>query len=747
MALLVTWPFLRPPTARFGDDDLEYAIPFAHFVLGELAQGRVPSWNPATDGGLPLLAQQPWMGPLYPGLALFALLPDGWALSAGYALHALLYAAGIGALLRALGASRPSAWLVAAAVALGSDVAVAWNRGYLHHLVSVSWIAWPIAAFESARRGAPATRGAALGALALGLAFLGGHPVSALQGAWAFAIWSTVAILVDALREPRGDPPSTRLRAALRSAAVATAIGLGALAIAAAQLVPLREVASHGTLATEREWKPWDREMASPWRKVGYALPAWEAGHKGRDFVGVATVLLAAGGLGVVASRRPRGARQTAAGALRASVGDLLPAGVLLATFVALSFGPHAPLLRWAAVLVPPLGLISYPYFFAPGIHVALACLAAIGLDAPRDPRGARVGLAAFATAALLAGGAVFALRAEIAADPLDHDGLARSAIPAAASVLALLGVTVLHAAGRLDHARWRAITAVVVLAELASYRVRARVDKPPYDTAAYFHATDPLVRKLAEPGAGGRVWHVERTRPVGEWLLRRNGGLVLGYDEIARSARVGVSVYRDFVTPLGADVEWETALAASDRGDTAASTVLNLDAVRLAVLDELGVDRIVTDLTLGGPGASAFRADTEDASGRVRLHSRIGPAPVALDAASASPGGAVITSSARVAGRLAFEVEANHAVRVLVRQNPLPGWRATLDPGTPGARELEVTAAALVPALAVEVPSGRHRVEVRYAPPLWPALLSALAALGSLVLAIGGGRRSRHAW
>ena len=50
MALLVTWPFLRPPTARFGDDDLEYAIPFAHFVLGELAQGRVPSWNPSSRG-------------------------------------------------------------------------------------------------------------------------------------------------------------------------------------------------------------------------------------------------------------------------------------------------------------------------------------------------------------------------------------------------------------------------------------------------------------------------------------------------------------------------------------------------------------------------------------------------------------------------------------------------------------------------------------------------------------------------
>ena len=52
----------------------------------------------------------------------------------------------------------------------------------------------------------------------------------------------------------------------------------------AAQLVPLREVASHGTLATEREWKPWDREMASPWRKVGYALPAWEAVVLAQEF-------------------------------------------------------------------------------------------------------------------------------------------------------------------------------------------------------------------------------------------------------------------------------------------------------------------------------------------------------------------------------------------------------------------------------------------------------------------------------
>ncbi len=744
LALAVTWPFLRAPSARFGDDDLEYAIPFSRFVLGELAHGRVPLWNPATDGGMPLLAQQPWMGPLYPGLALFAVLPDGCALSAGYALHALIYAGGIAVLLRTLGASAPSAWLVAAVLGLSSDVAVTWNRGYLHHLVALSWVAWPIAALERARRGASAARSAALGALALGLSFLGGHPVSALQGALAFAIWSGAAVAVDLVTGGRDERSGSRARAGIRSAAVAGAIALGALGVAAAQLVPLRAVASDGTLATQREWKPWDREMASPWRKVGYLLPAWEAGHKGRDFVGVTTILLAAAGLAAVASRRTR--EVSGASSVAPTIADAVPGVALATAFGLLSFGPHAPFFGWAVALAPPLGMISYSYFFAPGIHVGLACLAAAGLDASLDRRAARRTLAALAVAALLAVGAVFGVRAELAADPLDHGGIARSAAPAALAASALFAVTALHALGRVERSRWLGLVSLVVIAELVGYRVSARADKPRYDTAAYFHADDPLVRELVAPGTKGRIWHVERTRPVGEWLLRRNGGLVLGYDEIARSSRVGVRTYRDFVAPLGADVEWETALAASDRGDRPGGAALEIDDARLAVLDGLGVDRIVTDLPLAGPGASAFEVDATDASGRVHLHSRVGPAPVALDAAGGDPSGAVATSSPIGAGRVSFEVQASHATRVLVRQNPLDGWRATLDPGSAGARELDVVPdAGGRPAFTVDVPAGRHRVDVWYRPPRWPFALSAVTAL--LAIAAAAWPRSRRAW
>lgn len=748
LALTVTWPFLRAPSARFGDDDLEYAVPFSHFVLAELHHGRVPLWNPATDGGLPLLAQQPWMGPLYPGLALYALLPAGWALSAGYALHALLYAAGIGMLARTLGASRPSAFVVAAVVGLGSDVAVAWNRGYLHHLVSVSWTAWPIVAFERARRGSPSGRSAALGALALGLSFLGGHPVSALQGALGFAIWCGAAIVCEALLSGHGMRELSRARAALRSAAIAAAIAVGALGVAAAQLAPLHTIAGQGTLAAEREWKPWDREMASPWRKVGYLLPRWETGHKGRDFVGLTTILLAAAGLAAGVARGAREGRDGPAGEGPFSFADVVPAFVLALGFTLLSLGPHAPFFGWACALAPPLGAVSYPYFFAPAVHVGLACLAALGLDATSGTRGPRVALTGFATAALIGVAAVVALRGAIAADPLDHDGLTRSALPALAATAAVFAVTALRAAGRLDHARWLAAVVVVALGELVSYRLAARVDKPRYDTAAYFHAGDPLVRQLAASASGGRVWHVERTRPVGDWLLRRNGGLVLGYDEIARSSRVGSRPYRDFVAPLGADVEWETALAASDRGDVPQRTTLDLDAARMAVLDGLGVDRIVTDLPLTGVGAVAFRAGTTDASGSIRLYERVGPASVALDAGGGDDRGAVVTSSGGGAGRIVFEVEATRAARVLVRQNPIAGWRATVRDGAPGAGELAVSAApGGVPALVVEVPAGRHQVEVRYRPPRWPFALSMIASLAAIGVVIVGSRRPSHPW
>ncbi len=748
LVVVVAWPFARAPRAQFGDDDLEYAVPFAHFVLGELAQGRWPTWNPATDGGLPLLAQQPWMGPIYPGLALFAVLDDGWALAAGYALHASLYAVGVFLLLRRVGFRRVSAWLPAAVLGLGSDVVVAWNRGYLHHLVSLSWIAWPILAFECGRLGERPRRAAALGAIALGLAFLGGHTVSALQTALAFALWAAVTLAGDAASVARRTDPAARARLR-RAFGVAGAIGIGALLLASVQLVPLRAVASTGTLPEQREWKPWDLEMANPWRKVGYFLPGWETGKKGRDFVGLTPWMLAA--LGVVARIRREGRRdggdQTSANPTldgRRNWAPLVTAGVMLS----LSAGSHAPFFGLASAIVPPLGVISYPYFFAPGIHLGLAWLAAWGLDALVAGAG-RWAVAALGGGIAAAVTAVWSLRERIAADPLDHHGLAASVPHTLPIVVAVTVAVVLVASRRVAAGRGAWLVVMLAVLEIVDYRLRARVDKPRYSTEAYFHANDPLVQRLATSTSLGRIWHVERTRAAGDWLLRRNGGLVLGYEEILRSSRVGSKRYAVWTEPLGSDVIWESALDVNDRAQRVASDASSLvvDETRLAILDALAVDSIVTDLVLTGSGARAFAPTGSDATGRVRLFQRVAGAAQRARIADAAEAGGTLIVRARHPGAFWLDVASERGATISLAENPLPGWRAALAGDGKGGRRLAVRAAeGDAPALEIDVSPGAHALTVEYSASPIPALVSGITALALAALALAR-ERSAGRW
>ncbi len=747
LVLAVAWPFARAPRAQFGDDDLEYAVPFAHFVLGELTHGRWPTWNPATDGGLPLLAQQPWMGPIYPGLALFAVLDDGWALAAGYALHASLYAVGVFLLLRCVGFRRASAWLAAAALGLGSDVAVAWNRGYLHHLVSLSWIAWPILAFECGRLGERPRRAAVLGAIALGLAFLGGHTVSALQTALAFGLWASVTLAGDVVSAARRTDPAASARL-LRALGVAVAIGFGALLLASVQLVPLRAVASTGTLPELREWKPWDLEMASPWRKVGYFLPGWETGRKGRDFVGLTPWMLAA--VGVVARiRRERrdGGDETSDSPTvdaRCNWAPLVTAGVMLS----LSAGAHAPFFGLASAIVPALGVISYPYFFAPGIHLGLAWLAAWGLDALEAGAGRWV-VAALGGGVAAAVTAVWSLRERIAADPLDHQGLIASVPHTLPIVVAVTMAVVLVASRRVAAGRGVWLLVMLAVLEIVDYRVRARVDKPRYSTEAYFHASDPLVQRLAGSTSLGRIWHVERTRFAGDWLLRRNGGLVLGYEEILRSSRVGSKRYAAWTEPLGSDVVWESALDVNDRAQrvTGGTPSLVVDERRLAILDALAVDRIVTDLVLTGGGAGAFAPTASDATGRVRLYQRVAGAAQRARLADAAEAGASLIVRGRRPGAFWLDVASERGATISLAENPLPGWGAALAGAAERGRRLAVRAAdGDAPSLEIDVPPGAHALTVEYSASPIPALVSGITALVLAALAMAR-ERSAGGW
>jgi hypothetical protein len=155
-------------------DVLTIHLPFKAFGAVELAEGRIPAFNPTWALGQPF-AGNPNALPFYPGNLLYLLLPFWSAFNLHYALHWLLAFFTMQALARELKLS-PAAALMAALTYAGSG----WLLSALtfYNLLAVAaW--WPLAIKGGVRGGRD---GVVIGGLACGLALLGGEPVTVVLG-------------------------------------------------------------------------------------------------------------------------------------------------------------------------------------------------------------------------------------------------------------------------------------------------------------------------------------------------------------------------------------------------------------------------------------------------------------------------------------------------------------------------------------------------------------------------------------
>jgi len=169
-------PALSDPVWQF--------VPWLVLARRELAEGRLPLWNPHQDCGVPLLgnAQSALASPLLlPPLVLG--VENGWNLS--LLLRLLVAGAGTFLWLRRAGRSPPASALGAVAFALSGPM-VAWLAH--PHTLTVAWAPWLLLALDRTQAD-PVARNAAGVALATGLVLAGGHPESALMLAMlAFAV-------------------------------------------------------------------------------------------------------------------------------------------------------------------------------------------------------------------------------------------------------------------------------------------------------------------------------------------------------------------------------------------------------------------------------------------------------------------------------------------------------------------------------------------------------------------------------
>jgi hypothetical protein len=177
-----------------GGDLVSFLFPTYRFAASELAQGRLPLWNPTLYGGAPFIGDIQ-AGFLYlPNLLLFLIAPkfDYGALPWLSVLH--LYWAGLGmyVLLRtlrwtAMPVNRSAALFGAVAFMFADPLFV--HVGNLNLIAVLSWLPWVLAAYaRSLARGG--LRWALLAALLLGVSTYAGHAQSTLYVGLALALYT-----------------------------------------------------------------------------------------------------------------------------------------------------------------------------------------------------------------------------------------------------------------------------------------------------------------------------------------------------------------------------------------------------------------------------------------------------------------------------------------------------------------------------------------------------------------------------
>jgi hypothetical protein len=724
--LWIAWPFLAPGGYVTDYDTLTYSGPNLAATFRAWDEHRVPFWEPGVFGGTAFAAnlQTAVFSPLK---LLFWPLGAAAAMGALTATHLVVLAAGMWVLARRTLRLAPPAGLVAVVVMVGSGTTMVRSVRF-EQIAVVAWLPWLLVAIDAVVTAAPGRRARPVGAAAVvtALVLLSGHPNQAMIGAALAAVWTVVRIRDrapgsggagrapesgEADRAPEsgeaGRAPGS-WRAALGRVAAAAGLGLGIAGLPLVLAAPLlRRIAVSPDVmlaeAAQDRYTLWPARLVSAF--LGDPVSASGPGPlptvETPVFVGAGALVLAIAGAAIWWTGRDD--RATVAGLVAAAAACLV-----------LALGPDAGVYRVAAILVPGFGNGRVPvrWLFITTFAVAVLAAAAVsalatrGLGTGRDRRV--IGWAAAAGVTVVV---VTAL-----APP--YGGTAPAAAARVAWVVVVVGAAglvavVLRRGG--PALRYGAVlVALVVVVELglparASYARSLRTDGSFADRAT---AVD---RFLAE--RGGRALAVGGTTVndnlTAGWrsLDGYDGGLWLTDSYVAAGdtltdqpfrplERLGDQVRR----PLDADalarygvryVVIDPAVAAQDRLVPGWPGPLVTDG-RRAVWEN---PRFRSEARLVAPAPG-------DPELPVTVHR---PAPDAIDAdlATGAPGG-----------------------RLLVAEQALPGWTATVD-GDP---------VALVDAdgfrLAVDVPPGARTVRFRYEP---PGLVAGSALSLSSLLATAG--------
>ncbi|MBN2576102.1 MAG: YfhO family protein [Deltaproteobacteria bacterium] len=362
----------------FTRDIAHWIFPARAFVRATLLAGELPVWNPYQGLGFPVLGD-PLYGVFYPPNWLLLLVGSSWVANALGALdfsHMAWGGLGVFFLARRLRAAPLAAGIAALAWSLSGYITAQWTAGLRLH--AGAWIPWVgvghLALLSALRGGGRRWRmGVVKAALPTGLALLMGELFLAVMGL-GLALGLVVVVH---LAERRQDASLPRFRPrwlAVQGAAVAMALGLGAVAF-----VPAHAVMAGSPRATALSRADAEASSLHPLRVLEFVAPgcmgdvhgdypaARIVGEPGMDGLPLSySVYLGASvlGLALIALRRRF---------LVVGLAGLTGCALLVA------FGEHLPAHALLRLLVPPLGYMRFPEKYMTLVVVGVALLAGLG--------------------------------------------------------------------------------------------------------------------------------------------------------------------------------------------------------------------------------------------------------------------------------------------------------------------------------------------------------------------------------
>ena len=724
-------------------------------------EGSWPLWDPSIGFGYPLLAD-PGAQILYPPAWAALALPSGLAYTVFVLAHLALGGLGMARLARLVGAGRGASVLAACAWAASGPIQSTLNLR--HHFAGAAWLPWVLVALEGVVR-APGARSALFAAFVVGAQALAGSPDVCILTLLLAAPW----VLVRLVERPR------RARRTVLALAGASALAIG---LVAAQWWPALDALSISPRRALSEdlrgfWSVPPAGLArvalplDP-RRVPFDPSTWsrlfdapEPPFLASLYVGASALLLAATAL--VAGRRRRRAAALAVLAVLATV---------------CAMGPHAPAYGWMCAALPVLRIVRYPSKALLVVAPLVALLAALGVEAVgRSQVGRRAAGIASAALVVLAGLAV-----AVAAGSAGGVAWVASPVLLVASAAVLVLASRERLAPRVAAAALGALCVLDLLAAHADLNATTRLDALLQPPPAAALARDPEGRRIyvydyttvrgesqrllgranalwtavAPAGVDPRAFAVfARTlyMPGGEAGLF---GLENSYDiDLRGLASFHMNDLTFTLRRLEGTPEHERLLRMGGVGTVLSLHRAGLEGLRLeAALPSLFPEpilvwRVPAALPRAWLVGCAWVGDRGDAFAHLA-----GPLfdPAAEVILPQPAGGAEDRRTCGEAGRarlaarhpdrVRIEVEASRAAYLVLADAWDPGWRVWVDD-----RPAEVLRAN-VAFRAVEIPAGRHVVDMTYRPRaailgLVVSLASGLLALSVLVLAPGRRRSS----